>query len=99
MRETAGLTLFFFCAVAPAVVRAQITSAPMTTPPDLPPLQLFRGNSLTSTGEWTPTLKSADIWKSPVDGSEVPRWMIRRTAVLSGPGGLALSAGFSGRRG
>jgi hypothetical protein len=99
MRATAGLTLFIFYAVAPAVARAQMTSAPTTTPPDLPPLQLFREDSPTSTGEWTGSVKSADIGKPPVNGNEVPRWMIRRTAVVNGPGGLALSAGFSGRRG
>jgi hypothetical protein len=100
MRATAGLTLlFFFYAFAPGVARAQITSTPMTTPPDLPSLQLFREDSPTSIGKWTLSLSSADFGKPPVNGSEVPRWMIRRTAVLNGPAGLALSAGFSGRRG
>lgn len=96
-RVTAMLALFAY-AIAPAVAAAQVTTAPMTAPADPPPVRLFQNDPPSSTGEWI-SLKSADFWKPPLSGSELPRWTIGRTATVNGPGGLALSAGFSVRRG
>ena len=97
-RATAILTLLA-SALAPAIAGAQAITAPVTVPPpELPPLRLFQNEPTTSTPDWI-SLKSADFWKPPATGSELPRWTVGRTATLKGPRGLALSAGISGRRG
>jgi len=67
-------------------------------PPEPAPLQLFQSLPPTSTGGWI-SLKAVDFWKSPMSGSEPPRWTVGRTATLIGPRGIAFSAGVSGRRG
>ena len=98
VRVIARLAFLAF-AVAPAVATAQTTTASApTTPPAPPPLQLFQTDSLTSTGGRL-SLKSTGFWKPPVSASELPRWTIGWTATANGPGGLAFSAGLSGRRG
>jgi hypothetical protein len=105
IRTAATLTLVAAAlALAPTIARAQAITVPLTVPPvtlpppELPPLRLFQSAPPTPTGEWI-SLKSADFWKPPVSGSDVPLWTVSRTASLNGPRGLVFSAGVSGRRG
>jgi hypothetical protein len=88
---------FLAFAIAPAIASAQVTIAP-PPPAEPPPLHLFQAGPPTSTSDWI-SQHSADLWKPPVSGSDLPRWTIGRTATFRGPRGVAFSTGFTGRSG
>src|SRR5882672_4942356 len=98
MTRVTAIVTIFTCTLLPAVATAQVAPAPMPPPAESPPLHLFQAGPPTSTTDWI-SLHSADLWKPPISGSELPRWTIGRTATLRRPGGVVFSAGFSGRRG
>lgn len=94
-----SLTLLFVtCLVAPGIASAQtdIASGPVPAPP--PPLRLFKDTVPESRGRSIELIKSSSWWEAPSSGSEVPRWTIGHTVAFNTAGGLALSAGFFGRR-
>ena len=96
-----SLTLLFVTFLAvPAIGSAQTLIAP-APPADAPPppLRLFKEAVPESSGRWFESIKSPNWWEPPASGSEVPRWAIGHTVALRAAGGVALSAGFSGRRG
>ncbi len=95
-----SLTLLFVaCLAAPGIGSAQTVIAPAPLPvPPLPP-RLFIETVPESSGRPDESIKSLSWWEPPASGSEIPRWAIGHTLAFKTPGGLALSAGFFGRRG
>jgi hypothetical protein len=85
--------------MAPGIAAAQIAAAPGPADADPPPLKLFQVEPPRSPGAWTGSLKGINFWKPPTSGSEIPRWTIGWAATLTGPGGVAFSAGLSARQG
>ena len=85
--------------VAPEIASAQSISAPATQPAPPPPLQLFNEKVPESGGRLIESIKSSSWWEPPASGSEVPRFQIGHTVSFNTGGGVALSAGFFGRRG
>ena len=99
IRVQRSLTLLFVtCLAAPGIGSAQtvIASAPLPAPP--PPLRLFNETVPESSGRSIESIKSHSWWEPPARGSEIPRWTIGQTVAFNTAGGLALSAGFFGRR-
>jgi len=88
------------CLAAPETGRAQtgIASAPLPAPPP-PPIQLFKESAPEPGGTSIELLKSSSWWEPPATTSEIPRFTIGQTFTVKRPGGVALSAGFFGRRG
>ena len=86
---------------APEIASAQGIIAPATQPAPPPPVQLFNEKVPESSGRLIESIRSSSSswWEPPASGSEVPRFQIGQTFSLNTAGGVALSAGFFGRRG
>ncbi len=94
-----SLTLFLVtCLALPGIGSAQIVidSVPLPAPPP-PPLRLFR-DTVPEPGGQPMQSKSDSWWEPPVNNSDVPRFTIGHTVSARTPAGIAVSAGFFGRR-
>jgi hypothetical protein len=96
--EVRLLTLLILAYLAaPDIGSAQtIASAPLPDPP--PPLRLFKETVPESSGRSIESLKSTSWWEPPARNSEIPRFGLGQTVAFNTAGGLALTAGFFGRR-
>ena len=98
-----SLTLLLgVCLAVPAIGSAQTVIAPTPLPDTaspVRPLRLFKNATIESSGGWIGSIKSPNWWEAPASGSEVPKWAIGRSVAFNTSGGLAVSAGFFGRRG
>ncbi len=79
-----------------AVAAVDVASVPVPVPP--PPLRLFKDTVPESSSRSIKSIKSSSWWEAPARSNEIPRWAIGHTVAVNTAGGLALSAGFFGRR-
>lgn len=90
--------LFVTCLAAPGIASAQIDIASVPVPAPPPPLRLFKNTVPEPSGRSIESIKSSSWWEAPSRSNEIPRWAIGHTVAVNTAGGLALSAGFFGRR-
>ena len=97
--EVRLLTLLMLAYLAAAEIGSAqtIASAPLPAPPP-PPLRLFKETVPESSGRSIESLRSSSWWEPPARNSEIPRFGLGNTVAFNTAGGLALTAGFFGRR-